>query len=96
MGGDSLRCCWTTLTTMKDDDMSRLLRRTCSTCCSYSGGECLNMVNFIVPGADARQPLPNEVCDDHMTQRESDAEDAAIAVFWQRLGIAPRLGRVSD
>ena len=54
------------------------------------------MVNFIVPGVDARQPLPNEVCDDHMTQRESDAKDAAIAMFWQRLGIAPRLGRVSD
>jgi len=54
------------------------------------------MFNFIVPGAGARQPLPNEVCDDHLTQRESDAEDAAIAVFWQRLGIAPRLGRVSD
>ena len=83
---------------MKDDNMT-LLRRTCATCCaccSYSGGECLNMVSFIVPGADARQPLPNEVCDDHMTQHESDAEDAAIAVFWQRLGIAPRLGRVSD
>ena len=67
---------------MKDNDMSLLLRRTCSTCCSYSGGECLNMVSFIVPGAGARQPLPNEVCDDQMTQRESDAEDAAIAVFW--------------
>jgi hypothetical protein len=34
-----------------------------------------------------------------MTQRESDAEDAedaAITVFWDRLGIAPRLGQVSD
>jgi len=31
-----------------------------------------------------------------MTQRESDAEDAAIALFWQRLGIAPRLGGVGD
>ena len=49
------------------------------------------MVSCIVPGAGARQPLPNEVCDDHMTQRESDAEDAAIAVFWQRLGIKPQL-----
>ena len=49
------------------------------------------MVSFIVPGADARQPLPNEVCDDHMTQRESDAEDAAIGAFWLTLGIAPRL-----
>lgn len=29
-----------TLTTMKDDNMTTLLRRTCSTCCSYSGGEC--------------------------------------------------------
>jgi hypothetical protein len=84
---------------MKDDNMSLLLRRTCATCCaccSYSAGECLNRVSFIVPGAGARQPLPNEVCDDHMTQRESDAEDAVIAVFWQSLGIAPRWGRVSD
>jgi hypothetical protein len=76
---------------MKDDHMP-LLRRTCSTCCSYSGGECLNMVCFIVPGADARQPLPNEVCHDHMTHEEDRAEDAAIAAFWLTLGIAPRLG----
>jgi hypothetical protein len=84
---------------MKDDDMSLLLRRTCSTCCaccSYSGGECLNRVSCIVPGAGARQPLPNEVCGDPMTQHKSAAEDAPIAVFWQPLGIAPRLGRVSD
>jgi len=49
------------------------------------------MVSFIVPGAGAHQLLSNEVCDDHMTQRESDAEVAAIAVFWQRLGIEPQL-----
>ena len=73
-----------------------LLRRTCSSCCSYSDGECMNMVSFLMPGGGARDLLPNDVCDDHMTQRESDAEDAAIVVFWQRLGIAPRLGRVSD
>jgi hypothetical protein len=54
------------------------------------------MVSFVVPGAGARDPLPNDVFDDHMTQRESDAEDAAITVFWDRLGIAPRLGQVSD
>ena len=75
---------------MKDDDMI-LLRRTCSTCCSYSGDECLNMVHFIVPGAGGRQPLPNEACDDHMTQRESDAEDAAISAFWLTLGLEPGL-----
>ena len=69
--------------------------RTCATC-SYSGGECMNMISFIVPGSHARDPLPDEVCDDHMTQRESDAEDAAIALFWQRLAITPRLHRVSD
>ena len=80
---------------LKDDNMP-LLRRTCSTCCSYSGSECLNMVNFIVPGADARQPLPNEVCDDHMTHEEDRAEDAAIAAFWLTLGIAPRLGLPDD
>lgn len=76
---------------MKDDDMI-LLRRTCSTCCSFSGGECLNMVSFIVPGAGGRQPLPNEVCDDHMTHAEDRAEDAAIGAFWLTLGITPRLG----
>ena len=54
------------------------------------------MVNFIVPGADARQPLPNEVCDDHMTHEEDRAEDAAIAAFWLTLGIAPRLGLPDD
>ena len=92
---DDLRAYRTVLTTMKDENMI-LLRRTCSTCCSYNGGECMNMVSFIVSGSHARDPLPNDVCDDHMTQRESDAEDAAIALFWQRLGIAPQLGRVSD
>lgn len=75
---------------MKDD--MPLLRRTCSTCCAYIGGDCLNMVSFIVPGSDARQPLPNEVCGDHKTHAEDRAEDAAIAAFWLRLGIAPRRG----
>jgi hypothetical protein len=82
---------------MKDDNMI-LLRRTCATCCaccSDSGGECMNRVRFIVPSRHARDPLLS-VCRNPMTQRESDAEDAAITVFWQRLGIAPRLGRVSD
>ena len=49
-----------------------------------------------MPGADARQPLPNEVCDDHMTHEEDRAEDAAIAAFWLTLGIAPRLGLPDD
>jgi hypothetical protein len=79
-GKEDRRAASRALTTMKDDNMA-LLRRTCATCCAYSGGECMNRVSFIVPGADARQPLPNEVCDAHMTQRESNAEDAAIAVF---------------
>ncbi len=75
---------------MKDD--MPLLRRTCSTCCAYIGGDCLNLVSFIVPGSDARQPLPNEVCGDHQTHEEDRAEVAAIAAFWLTLGIAPRLG----
>jgi hypothetical protein len=45
------------------------------------GGDCLNMVHFIVSGADARQPLPNEVCGDHQTHEEDRAEDTAIAAF---------------
>jgi hypothetical protein len=75
------------------------LRKTCATwatCCSYSGGDCLNMVHFIVPCADARLPLPNEVCGDHQTRAEDRAEDAAIAAFWLTLGIAPRLGLPDD
>ena len=83
------------LNNMEDTSMT-LLRRTCSTCCSYSGGECLNMVSFIVPGSDSREPLPNEVCDDHMTHEEDRAEDAAIGTFWLTLGIAPRLGLPDD
>lgn len=77
------------MTTMKDDDVT-LLCRTCSTCCSY-GGVCMNRVSSIVPGGHARDPLANNVRHAHMTQRESNAQDAAIAVFWQRLGIEPQL-----
>ena len=39
------------------------------------------MVSFIVPGAGVRQSLRNGVRGDCTTQRESDAEDAAIALF---------------
>ena len=81
---------------MKDDDMSLLLRRTCSTCCAYSGGECMDRVSFIVPGGHARDPLANDVCHAHMTQRESDAEDAAIVMFWRRLAIELQLCLADD
>jgi hypothetical protein len=74
---------------MKDD--MPLLRRTCATwatCCSYSGSDCLIMVSFIVPGSDARQPLPNEVCGAHQTHAQDRSKDAAIAAFWLTLGNA--------
>ena len=90
-GKEDRRAASRALTIMKDDYMSLLLRRTCSTCCSYSGGVCMNRVSSIVPGGHARDPLPNDVCHDYMTQRESNVQDAAIVMFWQRLGIEPQL-----
>ena len=51
----------------------------------------MNRVSSIVPGGHARDPLPNDVCHDYMTQRESNVQDAAIVMFWQRLGIEPQL-----
>lgn len=63
--------------------------RTCSTCCSIApnDGGCYNLVTFHVPGSDSHPPLPNDVCGDHQTQCESDAEDKAISLFWQRLSL---------
>ena len=55
----------------------------------------MNMVKFIGRGANARPPLPNEVCHDHMTHTKDRAEDAAIAALWLSLVLAPRLGRSS-
>lgn len=83
MGRDDLRCCRTTLTTMKDDRMT-LLRRTCSTCSSFApnDGGCYNMLTF-----DGKAPLPGDDCGDHQTRREYNAEDRAITLFWKRLDL---------
>jgi len=63
--------------------------RTCSTCCSFApnDGGCYNMVTFHAPGAAPHSPLPDDSCGDHQTQREYDAEDKAISLFWLRLAL---------
>ena len=38
-------------------------------------------------GGYSRKPLPGDTCDDHQTQHESDSEDAAIVIFWSRIGL---------
>lgn len=65
------------------------IQRTCSTCCSFApnDGSCCNLVTFRARGGDSHPPLPNDVCGDHQTQREYDAEDRAISLFWLRLSL---------
>ncbi len=39
----------------------------CSTCTSFVGRECMNLVAFVMPGpgAELRPPRPDDVCDDY-------------------------------
>ena len=84
-----------------------IIKPTCATCCAFNptpkGDEptCLNLCFFTerygTPQAVSRDPSPADWCPSHQTHEEDDAEDAAIARFWQRLGIERRVGgRSSD
>ena len=83
-----------------------IIKRTCATCVAFNpsatGEEvvCGNLT-FITehhgtPQAVGRDPGPADWCPSHMTHKEDRAEDAAIAGFWQRLGIEPKRGRLPD
>jgi hypothetical protein len=71
--------------------------RTCSNCVSFVPDEgCLGSVIFITRNgrpAENGQAQPDDYCSDHMTVEEDRAETEAIALFWRRIGIKPRIGR---
>lgn len=94
------------MTKKTTSDSTRPLRN-CSTCVAYApddddGGRmtCWNLVSIVIHHVDAdgkpltikRPPAPGDWCDGHQTHAEDDAENVAIAQFWQRLGLAPRNG----
>lgn len=83
-----------------------IIKRTCATCSGFNpapeGDEpaCGNLCAIIeqhgTPQAVTRQPGPSDWCPDHQTHEEDKAEDAAITLFWQRLGIERRPGWLTD
>lgn len=83
-----------------------IIKRTCATCCAFNPAPesdepaCFNLVSFHArpgtPPALSREPGPADCCDSHKTSDEDKAEDAAIAGFWQRLGIERRAGGRTD
>ena len=82
-------------------------KRTCANCCAFNpsatGDEepCANLTFFTIHHVDAegrpltihQAPSAADWCDGHQTDAEDKAEDAALAQFWQRLSIAPRMGK---
>ena len=87
-----------------------IIKRTCSTCCAFNPSAtddeepCGNLTFFTVHHVDAegkpltihQAPGPADCCPSHMTHVEDKAEDAAIVMFWQRLGIERRMGGRTD
>lgn len=67
-------------------------RRRCGNCCSGVDGICTNLVQT--------EFNPNDVCDQHETQEEFDADVKAIALFRTRIGLPdkppPDLGDDDD
>jgi hypothetical protein len=61
--------------------MKENLQRICSNCCASDNGSCLNLMQM--------EYNPNNVCDDHETKAEFDADVAALRVFRQRIGLPP-------
>ena len=83
-----------------------ITQRTCATCAAFNPAPegddpaCLNLTfiteNHGTPQALNRDPGPADWCPSHQTHEEDKAEDAAIVTYWQRLGIAPRMGLSDD
>ena len=79
-----------------------IIKRTCATCAAFNptatnDEEACGNLTFITenhgtPQALSREPGAADWCPSHMTHDEDKAEDAAIVTYWQRLGIAPRMG----
>lgn len=59
---------------------------------------CMNLVSFFPTGNPAaiRGALPGDCCHNHQTHEEDKAEDAALALFWQRLGVDRQSGTSLD
>ena len=85
-----------------DNPTMTIIKRTCATCCAFNptpeGDDlaCLNLSFFTdhygTPQAVDREPGAADWCPSHKTHAEDKAEDAAIVLFWQRLGIERRMG----
>ena len=84
-----------------------IIKRACANCCAFNPSAmrdeeaCENLTFFTeyygTPQAVNHTPGPADWCPSHKTHAEDKAEDAAIAGFWQRLGIERRMGgRSSD
>lgn len=52
--------------------------RRCANCHAYEGRQCMNLVTFLGANGQPRQPLPGDVCPEHMTQDEDQTETALI------------------
>ena len=71
--------------------------RTCASCTSFypeegaTTSECWNLVSFIekrgTPEESSRMPKADDCCNDHKTLAEDEADDGALATFWQRIRI---------
>ena len=86
------------------DNLMNIIKRTCATCVAFDPTAmddeepCANLTFFTIHHVDAdRKPLiihqapgPAEWYDGHQTHEEDKADVAAIAGFWQRLGIERR------
>ena len=81
-----------------------IIKRTCANCVAFNPSAtddeeiCSNLTSFTAHRFSTNgrllivhlAPSPDDWCDGHQTHEEDKAEDAAIAGFWQRLGIERR------
>ena len=81
-----------------------IIKRPCANCVAFNPSAtddeelCSNLTSFTAhrfstngrPLIVHLAPSPDDWCDGHQTHDEDKAEDAAIAGFWQRLGIEQR------
>ena len=80
-----------------------IIKRACANCCAFNPAPdgddptCENLTFFTeyygTPQVVNHEPGPDDWCPSHKTFAEDKAEDAAIVLFWQRLGIEHRVCR---
>ena len=76
-------------------------KRNCANCTAFNPSPaanettCLNLVSLVIHHIDEydrpivihKQPYPKFRCDSHQTKAEEQAQDAAVAQFFARIGI---------